>query len=84
MCALVRYGALRTVSRGSGRESVSGRSSLEHHEPPRPRRSVLRYVLIALAVAIVVANVINQQSVAADDEPAPTPGSALERWRGSR
>ncbi|WP_253691030.1 HNH endonuclease family protein [Cellulosimicrobium protaetiae] len=43
-----------------------------------PRRSVLRYLLIALAVAIVVANVINQQSVAADDEPDPTPGSALE------
>ncbi len=36
MCALVRYGALRTVSQGSGRESVSGRSSLRHHEPPGP------------------------------------------------
>jgi hypothetical protein len=43
-----------------------------------PRRSVLRYVLIALAIAIGVANVINQQSVAADDEPDPAPGSALE------
>src|SRR5690606_7714551 len=43
-----------------------------------PRRSVLRYVLIALAFAIVVANVVNQQSVAADDAPAPSPGGALE------
>ena len=44
-----------------------------------PRRSVLRYLLIALAIVIVVANVVNQRSVAADDDdPGPAPGTALE------
>ncbi len=43
------------------------------------RRSVLRYILIALAIVIVVANVVSQQSVAADgDDPGPAPGTALE------
>ncbi|OLT54044.1 HNH endonuclease family protein [Cellulosimicrobium sp. CUA-896] len=44
-----------------------------------PRRTVLRYALISLALLIVLANVLGERSVANDAEPAgPLPGSALD------
>ena len=83
MCALVRYGTLRTARAGRAEHRFrEGRplSTTSRRAPRRaiPRRSVLRYVLIALAIVIVVANVVSQQSVAADDDdPPPAPGTAL-------
>jgi Protein of unknown function (DUF1524) len=43
-----------------------------------PRRTVLRYALISLALLIVLANVLGERSAASDAEPAEVlPGSAL-------
>ncbi len=48
-----------------------------------PRRTVLRYALIALAALIVLANVLEQRSVASDVGPAePADGSALAALAG--
>lgn len=48
-----------------------------------PRRTVLRYSLICLALLIVLANVLGERSAASDaDVAGPAPGSALEALAG--
>ena len=79
MCPLVRYGLPRAGRHVGSEVSSSGRfGPLSATRRRVPRRTVLRYSLIGLAVLIVLANVLGERSAAVDAAGArPAPGSAL-------